>query len=49
LEKAAGLVWITENLAILTTKVLNAEVGETGDQEKTEGNHLKISFCDNKS
>jgi hypothetical protein len=37
-EGIEGQVWIAGNLTIHITKVLNAEVAEKGDLEKTEGN-----------
>ena len=37
-EGIEGQVWIVGNLTIRITKVLNAEVAEKGDLEKTEGN-----------
>jgi hypothetical protein len=41
LERIGGQVWTAGNLAIRITKVLNTDAGETGDQEKTEGNLFK--------
>ena len=37
-ERIEGQAWIAGNLTIQITKVLNAEVAEKGDLEKTEGN-----------